>query len=153
MIDKKDCILIDKNDKVVYTQPFSILRILTNTSINVVLILLEIALLSQYLLDLTTMLLPTIFAQIADLIAIIVITIYDYKFSAFYITSKKVIYIVPTQRQKKWLDCEFKDIKELYTSSNNLIIITKDNIKHKIECLNKPKNILNIIKKEIEKNQ
>lgn len=137
-----------KGEKVLYTKKLSIFRILTNTNANVILLVAFIILCFQYMLpNFLNYLFPLIVLQAGLLVVIIIITVYDYKTSCFFVTDKRLIYIVSSQGQRKWLDLEYNQIADVYTSNYNIIVVTNDNKKHKLETLSKP----NLVAEEINK--
>ena len=139
--------IIDKSEKVLYSQDFSIFRLLTNSTTNVILIVAFLIMFTQYFVNGAEKELWMIIAiQVALICMIVSLTIFDYKGSFFYITNKRILYSQASQRRSKWVDLNYDDIKDIYCSSYNLVIISKDDKKYKLYGLAHPEKILEVIK-------
>lgn len=88
--------------------------------------------------------------QVGLLIMIAILTIFDYRGSFFYVTNKRIIYSQASQRRSKWVDLKHEDVKDIYCSSYNLVIESKDGRKYKLLGISKPNEVLGEIKKIIK---
>lgn len=131
-----------------YIKKASILRILTNSNINVIGIVFLLYLSIQLLMGLEQAYLKVIFIilLIADIALIVATTIIEYRYSFFTIDGNKIAYCQPLKKNKCFEE-NIDDIVSLKIISQSLLIEFKDK-KILLDYLSKPKELLKLIEKE-----
>ncbi len=141
---------MDLTEEIKYTQNFSILRIVTNSTPSVVAIILFTIFLPQFFGSLlytdSFYLISAIIIEAGLLLFIILHCRSEYKYSAFYITSDK-IFFQRFNRPKQLDYIAFNDIKSLEIKSFNVVITNKKGEKLVLEYLSRPKELLDKINK------
>ena len=151
MAPKTENQVVDKDEITVYSKNLSIFRLITNSTTNVILIVCFLILFTQYFVEgWEKTVIMLIALQVGLLIMIAILTIFDYRCSFFYITNKRIIYSQASQRRSKWVDLKHEDVKDIYCSSYNLVIESKDGKKYKLLGISKPNEVLEEIKKIIK---
>jgi hypothetical protein len=152
-MDKASKVSIEANEVVLYSKPFSLWRILTNTWVNVFLTMVFLLLFTQYFIKgAEKNLLALIILQAGLLIMITILCAFDYRGSFFYLTDKRIIYAQASQSQKKWLNLKYSELYKIYCSSYNLIVKSKEGKKFTLLCLAKPQEVLSKIEEIRKKN-
>lgn len=141
---------MDLTEEIKYTQNFSILRIVTNSTPSVVAIILFTIFLPQFFGSLlytdSFYLISAIIIEAGLLLFIILHCRSEYKYSAFYITSDKIVF-QRFNRPKQLDHIAFNDIKSLEIKSFNVVITNKKGEKLVLEYLSRPKELLDKINK------
>lgn len=151
MAPKTENQVVDKDEITVYSKNLSIFRLITNSTTNVILIVCFLILFTQYFVEgWEKTVIMLIALQVGLLIMIAILTIFDYRGSFFYVTNKRIIYSQASQRRSKWVDLKHEDVKDIYCSSYNLVIESKDGRKYKLLGISKPNEVLGEIKKIIK---
>ena len=151
MAPKTENQVVDKDEITVYSKNLSIFRLITNSTTNVILIVCFLILFTQYFVEgWEKTVIMLIALQVGLLIMIAILTIFDYRCSFFYITNKRIIYSQASQRRSKWVDLKHEDVKDIYCSSYNLVIESKDGKKYKLLGISKPNEVLEEIKEIIK---
>jgi len=151
MAPKTENQVVDKNEITVYSKNLSIFRLITNSTTNVILTICFLILFTQYFVEgWEKTVIMLIALQAGILIMIIILTIFDYRGSFFYVTNKRILYSQASQRRSKWVDLKHEDVKDIYCSSYNLVIESKDGKKYKLLGISKPTEVLEEIKKIIK---
>lgn len=133
-----------------YTQKFSVLRVITNSTASVVAIIVFLLGLPQFFGYKLYMnkyyLFSAIVLELGILAFIIIYCIREYKLSYFYIDEKEIVFH-EFYSPKKLDKIALKNIQSIEIKSLNVVITSKDDKKLVLEYLSKPKEL----KKTIEK--
>lgn len=133
------------NEKIIYTKPISLYRIIVNSTFNTVGFILLIIFSLQYFY-LISLWLETLLFQLVILSAMITFTVIEYKKSFFLVSENKITFYCPSN-PKKTLDLEFKDILGVSIESSNVVIYDKNKKRYPLLYIAKPKDV----KKDLDK--
>lgn len=133
------------NEKIIYTKPISLYRIIVNSTFNTIgfILLLIFSLQYFYMISLW---LETLLFQLIILSAMITFTILEYKKSFFLVTDHKITFYRPSS-PKKMLDLEFNDILGVSVESSSVVIYDKNKKRYPLLYISKP----NEVKKDLDK--
>lgn len=139
------------NEKIIYTKPISLYRIIVNSTFNAVCFVILIILSFQYFY-MISLWLETLLFQLATVVAMISFTITEYKKSYFLVTKERITFFRPSSVKKK-LDLEYKDILGISVESSNVVIYDKNKKRYPLLYINKPKDVCKDLNKLLKKYQ
>ena len=133
------------NEKIIYSKPISLYRIIVNSTFNTIGFILLIVFSLQYFY-LISLWLETLLFQLVILSAMITFTVIEYKKSFFLVSESKITFYRPSN-PKNTLDLEFKDILGVSIESSNVVIYDKNKKRYPLLYIAKPKDV----KKDLDK--
>ena len=138
-------------EKIIYTKPISLYRIIVNSTFNTVCFILLIIFSFQYFY-MIALWLETLLFQIVIVVTMIAFTITEYKKSFFLVTKERITFFRPSSLKKK-LDLEFKDILGISIESSNVVIYDKNKNRYPLIYISNPKEVCNYLNKLLKKYQ
>lgn len=140
---------MSNEEKVIYTRPISLYRIIVNSTFNTVcfLILLILSFQYFYLIDLW---LETLLFQIVVLSLIITFTITEYKRSFFIVTKEYIQYYRPSNAKKSF-KYSYNEILGFALEGSNLVLYDKKKKRYPMHYIEKPKDIVKELNRIIKK--
>ena len=136
------------NEKIIYTKPISLYRIIVNSTFNTVCFILLIIFSFQYFY-MIALWLETLLFQLVILVTMIAFTVTEYKKSFFLVTKEKVTFFRPSSLKKK-LDLEFKDILGISVESSNVVVYDKNKNRYPLLYISNPKEVCKDLNKLLE---
>lgn len=138
-------------EKIIYTKPISLYRIIVNSTFNTVCFILLIIFSFQYFY-MIALWLETLLFQIVIVVTMIAFTVTEYKKSFFLVTKERIIFFRPSSLKKK-LDLEFKDILGISIESSNVVVYDKNKNRYPLLYISNPKEVCNDLNKLLKKYQ
>lgn len=139
------------NEKIIYTKPISLYRIIVNSTFNTVCFVILIIFSFQYFY-MIALWLETLLFQLATVVAMIAFSITEYKKSFFIVTKEKITFFRPSSYKNK-LDLEFKDILGISVESSNVVVYDKNKKRYPLLYISKPKEVCKDLNKLLKKYQ
>ena len=139
------------NDKVIYTKPISLYRIIVNSTFNTICFILLIIFSFQYFY-MIALWLETLLFQIVIVVTMIAFTVTEYKKSFFLVTKERITFFRPSSLKKK-LDLEFKDVLGISIESSNVVVYDKNKNRYPLLYISNPKEVCNDLNKLLKKYQ
>ena len=139
------------NDKVIYTKPISLYRIIVNSTFNTVCFILLIIFSFQYFY-MIALWLETLLFQLVIIVTMVAFTVTEYKKSFFLVTKERITFFRPSSLKKK-LDLEFKDILGISVESSNVVVYDKNKNRYPLLYISNPKEVCNDLNKLLKKYQ
>lgn len=140
---------MNNEEKVIYTRPISLYRIIVNSTFNTVcfLILLVLSLQYIYLIDLW---LETLLFQIVILSIMVTFTFIEYKRSFFIVTKEYVQYYRPSNIKKSF-KFKYNEILGFVLEGSNLVLYDNNKKRYPMHYIDKPKDIVKELNRIIKK--
>lgn len=138
-------------EKIIYTKPISLYRIIVNSTFNTVCFILLIIFSFQYFY-MIALWLETLLFQIVIVVTMIAFTVTEYKKSFFLVTKERITFFRPSSLKKK-LDLEFKDILGISIESSNVVVYDKNKNRYPLLYISNPKEVCNDLNKLLKKYQ
>ena len=126
-------------EKIIYTKPISLYRIIVNSTFNTVCFIVLIIFSFQYFY-MIALWLETLLFQLVIIVTMIAFTVTEYKKSFFLVTKEKVTFFRPSSLKKK-LDLEFKDILGISVESSNVVVYDKNKNRYPLLYISNPKEV------------
>ena len=137
------------NEKIIYSKPTSLYRVIVNSTFNTVCFILLIVFSLQYFY-IIALWLETLLFQLVILFAMIMFTITEYKKSFFLVTNEKITFYRPSNPKKR-LDLEFKDILGISIESSNVVVYDINKKRYPLLYIGNPKEVLKDLRKIVKK--
>lgn len=138
-------------EKIIYTKPISLYRIIVNSTFNTVCFILLIIFSFQYFY-MIALWLETLLFQIVIVVTMIAFTVTEYKKSFFLVTKERITFFRPSSLKKK-LDLEFKDILGISIESSNVVVYDKNKNRYPLLYISNPKEVCDDLNKLLKKYQ
>jgi hypothetical protein len=138
-------------EKIIYTKPISLYRIIVNSTFNTVCFILLIIFGFQYFY-MIALWLETLLFQLVIIVTMIAFSVTEYKKSFFLVTKERITFFRPSSLKKK-LDLEFKDILGISVESSNVVVYDKNKNRYPLLYISNPKEVCNDLNKLLKKYQ
>lgn len=138
-------------EKIIYTKPISLYRIIVNSTFNTICFILLIIFSFQYFY-MIALWLETLLFQIVIIVTMIAFTVTEYKKSFFLVTKERITFFRPSSLKKK-LDLEFKDVLGISIESSNVVVYDKNKNRYPLLYISNPKEVCNDLNKLLKKYQ
>lgn len=138
-------------EKIIYTKPISLYRIIVNSTFNTICFILLIIFSFQYFY-MIALWLETLLFQIVIVVTMIAFTVTEYKKSFFLVTKERITFFRPSSLKKK-LDLEFKDVLGISIESSNVVVYDKNKNRYPLLYISNPKEVCNDLNKLLKKYQ
>jgi len=130
---------MNKDDKIIYSKPISLYRVIVNSTFNTVGFVLLIILSLQYFY-MIALWVETLLFQLVILSAMVTFTITEYKRSFFIVTKERITFYRPSNPKKK-LDLSFNEILGISVEGSNVVVYDKNKKRYPLIYISNPKEV------------